>query len=358
MKRKGVNYDVGIDFGHGYISRPTFDARVIHRELTIIKNDLHCNTVRISGTDMSRLMTTAEDALEQGLEVWLSPHLHDKTAQETLEYTVQCAQAAEALRKQWPKLVFILGCELTLFMQGILKGNNFMERLGSPLSVWWKLKVLRLHNKPLNAFLVKANKAVREVFHGQVTYASAPIEAVDWSLFDFVGLDYYRGAKNRDTYGERLKRHFAHGKPVMITEVGLCAYQGAEDKGARGFMIVDQANQKQLNGDYIRDEGLQARELTDMLQILDDAGVNGAFVFTFVAPALPHNEDPLHDLDMASYALAKSYAGNKHGVTYPDMSWEPKESFKAVGDYFAKQEARVSVASKWQGTVGDGGGGQ
>lgn len=37
-----------------------------------------------------------------------------------------------------------------------------------------------------------------------------------------------------------LLSHFAHGKPVMITEVGLCAYQGAEDKGARGFMIVDQ----------------------------------------------------------------------------------------------------------------------
>jgi hypothetical protein len=24
----------------------------------------------------------------------------------------------------------------------------------------------------------------------------------------------------------------------------------------------------------------------------------------------------------------------KHGETYPDMTWEPKESFKAVADYY------------------------
>jgi len=42
------------------------------------------------------------------------------------------------------------------------------------------------HNKPLNTFLTRANKAVRPVLGGQVTYTSAMLEAVDWSLFDFV----------------------------------------------------------------------------------------------------------------------------------------------------------------------------
>jgi hypothetical protein len=336
MKRKGINYDVGIEFHRDYISRPIFDSSIMHRELEIIRQDLHCNAIRISGTDVDRLMVTAEEALKQGLEVWLSPHLHDKNEQETLAYTIKCAAAAEKLRKQWPQLVFILGCELTWFMQGILPGVNFMERLGSPLSMWWRLKIVGAHNKPLYAFLGKANAAVREVFHGQVTYASAPIEAVDWSLFDFVCLDYYRVQQNRDSYGPRLKRHFAHGKPVVISEVGLCTYRGAEDKGARGFMIVDPKNQQQLDGDYVRDEGLQARELTDMLTTLENAGVDGAFVFTFVAPVLTYNENPRFDLDMASYSLVKSYA-DKHGTTYPDMTWEPKESFRAVADYYAKQ---------------------
>lgn len=196
--------------------------------------------------------------------------------------------------------------------------------------------MLAAHNKPLNAFLRKATTAVREVFHGQVTYASAPIEAVDWSLFDFVCLDYYRAKENRDSYGERLKRHFVHGKPVIITEVGLCAYQGAEAKGARGFMIVDAKDPRQLDGDYVRDESLQAHELTDMLTVLEGTGIDSAFVFTFVSPLLTYNENPKFDLDMASHGLVKSYA-NQHGSTYPEMKWEPKESFHAVSDYFAKQ---------------------
>ncbi|HEX9386354.1 MAG TPA: hypothetical protein VF918_08540 [Anaerolineales bacterium] len=336
MKRKGVNYDVGIEFHRDYLSRPVFDARIVHRELEIIKNDLHCTAIRVSGTDIDRLIATTEDALKQGLEVWLSPHLHNKDEQETLAYTIKCAAAAETLRKQWPQLIFILGCELTWFMQGILPGRNFMERLGNPLSMWWRLKVLGVHNKPLNSFLAKANTAVREVFHGPVTYASAPIEAVDWSLFDFVCLDYYRAKQNRDTYGQRLKRHFAHRKPVIITEVGLCTYQGAEKMGARGFMIVDPKNQQQLDGDYVRDEGLQARELTDMLTTLESADVDSAFVFTFISPVLTYSENSRFDLDMASYSLVKSYA-DKRGTTYPDMTWEPKESFHAIADYYANQ---------------------
>jgi hypothetical protein len=258
MKRKGINYDVGIEFHRGYMSRPIFDSAIVRRELEIILQDLHCNAIRISGTGIERLIVTAEEALKQGLEVWLSPHLHDRNPEQTLEYTIKCAAAAEKLRLRWPQLVFILGCELTWFMQGILAGNNFMERLGNPLSMWWRLKLLGAHNKPLNAFLAKAIAAVREVFYGQVTYASAPIEAVDWRLFDFVGLNYYRGKQNRETYAQRLQRHFTHGKPVVITEVGLCTYQGAEDRGGRGFMIVDPKNQQQLNGDYMRDESLQA----------------------------------------------------------------------------------------------------
>lgn len=288
--------------------------------------------MRISGTDIDRLMAAAEEALKQGLEVWLSPHLHNKSPKETLEYTVECAARAESLRMQWPQLIFILGCGLTIFMQGILKGDDFISRIGNPLSML-KLKVLGSHHKPLNDFLTGASKAVREVFYGQVTYASAPIEAVDWSLFDFVCLDYYRADRNRDSYGERLRRHFAHGKPVIITEVGCCTYQGAQDKGAWGFTIVDPQNQKQIKGDYIRDESLQARELADMLEIVRREGVEGVFVYTFVSPALPYNDHPRCDLDMASYSLVKSYTG-KNGVRYPDMPWEPKESFKAVADYF------------------------
>ena len=38
----------------------------------------------------------------------------------------------------------------------------------------------------------------------------------------------------------------------------------------------------------------------------------------------------------ARYSLVKSFADNKHGMTYPDMTWEPKEAFKAVSEYYVK----------------------
>jgi hypothetical protein len=37
---------------------------------------------------------------------------------------------------------------------------------------------------------------------------------------------------------------------------------------------------------------------------------------------------------MASYSIVKFYEDGKHGVTYPDMTWEPKESFEAVEEYY------------------------
>jgi hypothetical protein len=190
--------------------------------------------------------------------------------------------------------------------------------------------------------LKRLHKEVRNVFYGPVTYSSAPIEKVDWSLFDFACIDYYRGKSNKLTYGDRVKRYFEYGKPVIITEVGCCTYRGSEDKGGRAFMIGDRKHPDRLKSGYIRDEELQAREVTDMLGVLEKSGVDSAFVFTFVMPTLPHDENPLYDFDKASYCLVKSYAQGKHGTSYPEMTWEPKQSFRAVAKYYADKEDKLA----------------
>lgn len=77
----------------------------------------------------------------------------------------------------------------------------------------------------------------------------------------------------------------------------------------------------------MRDEELQARELSDLLALLEGAGVDGVFVYTFVAPPYSYHEDPRYDLDMASYA-------GKYGTSYPDMMWEPKAAFKTIASTF------------------------
>ncbi len=100
MKRKGVNYDVGRVL-EGHLMRPTFDAKVAHRELEIIEDDLHCNAVKIQGLDIERVMAAAEDTLKQGLEVWLAPEMFERSQEETFDYTVKAA-AACARRSDQP----------------------------------------------------------------------------------------------------------------------------------------------------------------------------------------------------------------------------------------------------------------
>jgi hypothetical protein len=359
MKRRGVCYDVGrVMWGQNW--RPEFSSAEIHRELQIIRDDLHCNAVRICGQDIERLVTAGQDALDQGLEVWLSPELWDHSARETLAYIAMAAEQAERLRRRRPdQLVFSVGSEATLFMSGIVEGNSVFERLEHPS--FWEHVRSGDHNEPLNAFLAEANDCVREVFRGSVTYASVPFETVNWSPFDFVSVDLYREARIREGFADILRRFFVHDLPVAITEFGCCTYRGAADAGGRGFAILDitggrDSTPAKLSGEYLRDEGEQAQELSEMIRIFDQAGVDATFVMTFGAPLNPTSADPMYDLDMASYSLVKSYGGRlgplgaahpgapwerrRLGTVYPDMPWEPKASFRAVADAYALQAQR------------------
>lgn len=353
MRLKGVSYDVGRHMGFNW--RPHFDPAVIHRELEIIKNDLHCNAVRICGLGIDRLIIAAEDALKQGLEVWLSPELWDKTPEATLEYMSKAASRAEELQKSFPdKLVFSAGSELTLFMQGIVPGKRFIQRIKNPKLI--ELVKAGAHNKPLNEFLKKEAEAIRAVYHGKLTYASLVWEAVDWDLFDYVGVDHYRMKRIEDKYLDFLKPSFTVGKPVVITEFGYGTGEGG--LGSEGFLgssgiggnIIDTKTQflhyavpvlgklvkPRVNGNPVRNERWQAERLLENLKILDDAGVEGAFIFQFISEITPYSDEPKYDLDMASSSLVKYYEGGRKGATYPDMTWEPKESFRSVANYYSK----------------------
>ena len=388
MKTKGVCYDVGrVMMGSDW--RPNFNQKTAHRELEIIKNDLHCNAVRICGLDVERLVISAEDALKQGLDVWFSPEMWDKSQDETVEYIARAAKRAEELRRRWPgKLVFSVGSELTLFSQGMIEGKNVFDRMNNP-SFLSDIRAGK-HNSPLNSYLSNLSDAAKS-FQGPMTYFSLPFENVDWKLFDYFGVDHYRDARSKDYYGKMISKFRASGKPIVIGEFGCCTFRGADLLGANGFMIsfgmiegLLGPNQKlpktfldmahvppQVDGHYIRDEELQARELVDQLGVLDAAGVEGAFVQTFIVPNSPYRSDPRYDTDMANFSLVKSFpeaetaeefrrqtirnakemlgveldphipdvfsgSTGEHGVTYRDMTWEPKESFRAVADYYSK----------------------
>jgi len=79
--------------------------------------------------------------------------------------------------------------------------------------------------------------------------------------------------------------------------------------------------------------------LVEQLDVFTDVAVDGAFVFTFVAPYLQHTDDPATDFDRSSFALVKSAAiGTPAADAVPP--WQPKESFAALSRYYGRLAAR------------------
>jgi hypothetical protein len=345
METKGVCYDVGRLYHRQFLTRRVFDPAMTRRELQVIRDGLHCNAVRLQGTDITRLTTAATDALNLGLQVWLSPELFGKSRETTLAYLTQAAAAAEPLHEQFPgQLVFCVGTESSLFTSGIVPGRTINQRVAAIRTAGLRSE---RYAPPLQAFLATANEKVRKVFHGPLSYASLPFEVVDWSLFDLIGVDAYRNAKNDHRYAETIRRYVGPGKPVVNTEFGHSSYRG-DRPGPLELGEVDtlsvQLHRVPLAGRLVRprlapgthrrDEEHQARELTKTLAILDAEGVDGAFIWTFADPWLTHDPDPRHDLDMASTSLVKTYA-HATGTTYPGLPWDPKPAFTAVAAFYA-----------------------
>jgi hypothetical protein len=336
MRAKGINYDTGF-INKGVSSRDPFDIAVVKRELRIIRDDLHCTAVRVTGGDVERLAIAAGIAADLGLEVWFSPFTCDLTYEEMLDLLADCAERAERLRRQGAEVVLVVGAEISLLNKGFLPGDTLGERM-ELLADLQRLRVL-IAEVParVNDFLSKAVAVVRERFGGRITYAAMPFEGVDWTRFDIISLDIYRSAEVADQFASGIRSLVAQGKPVAITEFGCTTYRGAADKGARSGEIVewdsDTIKPLRLNGDSMRDESEHARYVRELLEIFTEEGVDSAFVFTFVQYPLPHRTDPREDLDLASYGIVK-VCEDRFGDTYSDMRWEPKAAFAVLADYY------------------------
>ncbi|REK87622.1 hypothetical protein DY245_25790 [Streptomyces inhibens] len=335
MRGKGIHYDTGTS-PNGQSSRPSFDPRVVEQEMRIIAEDLHCSAVRITGGDPDRLTTAAIHAAAAGLEVWYSPFPCEMTNQQMLPYFAHCAEQAEQLRRDGADVVLVTGCELSLFAAGYLPGDTFSARI-PVLAGPGREAALKGIPDRVNAFLDEVVRTVRPVFGGPISYASNPLDGVDWSPFDIVGLDAYRGLRNAATYRDDLRTDLVHGKPVAIMEVGCCTYQGAGDFGGAGWYLAMEPDGVTLKADLVRDEGEQVRYLHDLMPVFEEEGVDTVFWFSFAGYSTPHRATPGPDLDLASYGIVKLLDGDGSPTparAYPGMPWEPKEAFHALAAYY------------------------
>lgn len=335
MRARGMTYDTGF-VNAGGNSREHLDPELVRRELTIIRDDLHCNAVQIAGGDPGRLELAARCAADLGLEVWFSPYPLDLATDEILALFVDCAERAERLRASGAEVVFVAGVELSLMNRGFVEGDRLDDRLhlllADPDGRAERFAEVRAR---LDAFLRTAVAAVRERFRGKVTYAAIPFEGVDWELFDFVTLELIRSAEVADQFRDGVRSLVAQPKPVAITGFGTATWRGAGDVAPRSMEVLETdpatGAPLRLNERYERDEAGQATYLGELLEIFDSEGVDSAFVHLFALYSLPHRPDgdPRDDLDLASLGIVKVLDG-RTGATYPGLPWEPKAAFATI----------------------------
>jgi hypothetical protein len=342
MRFKGINYDTGF-ISAGTTTHEPFDPQVVKREMQIIHDDLHCNAVRITGGYPERLEIAAAHAAEAGLEVWFCPFTNNLTSDELIELLADCADRAERLRKRGAEIVFLTGSELSLMTAGILPGDTLVDRaasLADPLRLRPLMPAIRAR---MNELLGKAAEVVRARFGGKLSYASIPLDGVDWAPFDIISTDAgYRTAQLAARFRDDIRAFVAQGraqcKPVAITEFGCPTFRGAADLAGRGISDIvewdDGARPVRLKDEYTRDEDEQARYITELLDIFHSEGVDTAFVYTFARYDLADRSPSHEDFDKASAGLVRVLDEGHRGRRYPDMPWEPKAAFAALAEYY------------------------
>jgi hypothetical protein len=336
MRAWGVTYDTGFT-NLGSTTHEPFDPDVVAKDMRIIREDLHADAVRITGGVADRLEIAARHAAAAGLEVWYCPFTNDLTTDQLLTFLLDAAERAERIRREGANIRFLTGSEISIMTIGLVPGDTLTERaavLADPARVRAVLPGVR---RETNAVLARAAAGARERFGGLIGYASLPMEAVDWTPFDFIATDAgYRDASNAAALPANLAAMTSQGKPFAVTEFGCAPFTGAADRGSRGAIIGYEEHTAQaarLTETVERDEPEQAAYLRDLLDVYDAGGVDTAFVYTFACRHLPTSADPERDFDLGSFGIVKVLPPGRTGTAYPGMPWEPKAAFYSLADY-------------------------
>jgi hypothetical protein len=343
MRVYGVTYDTGF-LSAGTTTHEPFDPDAVRREMQIIRDELHCDAVRITGGDPDRLETAAHHAARAGLEVWYSPFTNGLTQDELMTFIVDSAERAERLHREGTPVVVLTGSEISLFTSGFLPGDSLKERLGLMADPARLRAALPEVPARVNTFLTRAAATVRERFGGPISYASLPFEGVDWAPFDMIATDAgYRDATTAHGFRERLRAQTSRSKPFAVTEFGCTTHRGAAELGARGDSIIEWDGRAcpRLTAIVMRDEEEQAAYVRELLDIYDEEGTDAAFVNTFARRDLPTSSEPGRDFDTASFGIVKILEHGRTGTAYPGLPWEPKAAFRTLAEYGRARAAKT-----------------
>ena len=180
-----------------------------------------------------------------------------------------------------------------------------------------------------------------------MSYASLPFEGVDWTPFDVIATD--AGYRTAATAGELPPSHARvrgagtrTGKARRHHRVRLRHlprrgrfWQGRDALVAYG----DDGRPTHLKGEYVRDEAEQATYLREVLEVFETEGIEPPSRTPSRATTTTSRR-PTHGPRQGERGRGQGADRRPHtrcaGRRYPDVAWEPKAAFDALGDWYGR----------------------
>lgn len=105
--------------GISYVTGET-GADAVRADMRAIRDELHCTTVMLIGTDVPAQAEAARIALDAGLDVYVRPYLADRPRAELHAHLAETGAAAEKLRAVYPgRVTLLVGTEFSLTQRGM-----------------------------------------------------------------------------------------------------------------------------------------------------------------------------------------------------------------------------------------------
>lgn len=331
----GVKYDLGAELARNELTRPASHERFFRDELTAIRDQLHCTTVDLYGSEPDRLLAGLGIAADLGFDIHLQTRLNFLPEAEMRDRLATVAAEAERVRQAGIPVVLDVGCEYLLFADGLIAGDDFSEKAEviEAGQVDWEATIGQF-----TGLLQSLAETARAHFNGRISYSDTPDMTGAWDAFDIIGIDHYLSADTRTTYVATIDALAASGKPVWVKEFGCPAWNGAAEAGGMAWDILDDAvDPPQIADGIVRDEASQADAIVETLGLIGQSKAERAYLYEFITTGSPRNTDPRYDYDLTGYGIVSTWDDDGDGHRPYDTTgfWEPKEAFHRVAAWNA-----------------------
>jgi len=279
---KGVN--IGVECSCGFF--PPVEEESLLESLTVARNDLGCNGVRLTSDKNDRLLSAVQIAKDLRFRsIMCSPRYVGSDLQATIDLISPFAEELESMRDD--SVILNIGNELSIDAHGLIPGETYDERVAWFNNNWNEYTSPKQQDK-LNTWLRSIIKPVRAKFGGKITYSAQGGEEVRWSELGFDAVsknDYYSTYWDKpEDYVTRISNLCALGKPTYNTEWGYFTFEGSQKFGGAGWAYINNPGVPFYHGTtpVKYSQEAQAEAIDECMRLLNRTRLEGIYLYVLI----------------------------------------------------------------------------